>query len=154
MIEVKRVALVSLGLLGGCAAPEASGPAREADEREIKAVLEGWVAASVDGNADAYGSFITDDFVYLGPGAAPIEGKATVVEWVSGFFGATSFGFEWATDEIVLSGDLAVHRYSGVATMESTNGGDPRRLDRKYIDILRRVDGRWLTSRHMYNLND
>ena len=105
-------------------------------------------------DAEAYGSFVTDDFVYLGPGMHAIEGRAEVVEWVSGFFGASSFDFEWDTDEIAISGDLAVHRYSGTATMQSQDGGEPRRVDRKYIDVLRRVDGRWLTSRHMYNLDD
>ena len=149
------VALLACAPLLACGeAPSESGPSSAADEAAIQAVLEGWVAASIEGDAEAYGSFVTDDFVYLGPGAPAIEGKAAVVEWVSGFFGATSFEFDWATDEITISGDLAVHRFSGVATMRSQDGGEPGLLDRKYVDVLRRVDGRWLTSRHIYNLND
>ena len=151
----RLVSLLVLIILPGCTepAPEAAAP-RDEDVASIQAVLEGWVAASVEGDAQAYGTFITDDFVYLGPGMESIAGKAEVVEWVSGFFGATSFEFEWETDEIAIAGDLAVHRYSGIATMRSQDGGEPRLIDRKYIDVLRRVDGTWLTSRHMFNLNN
>ncbi len=147
--------LLACTVLVSCAdVASESAPSNEADERAIRAVLEGWVAASIEGDAEAYGSFITEDFAYMGPGAPAIDGKAKVVEWVSGFFGATSFEFDWGTEEIMISGDFAVHRYSGVATMQSQDGGEQRLLDRKYIDVLRRVDGRWLISHHIYNLNE
>jgi ketosteroid isomerase-like protein len=97
-----------------------------------------WVRVAEEGDAEAYGRHLTDDFIFLGPDAPPVIGKAAVVPWVAGFFADFEFTFpEWTTDEILEA------------------GGEPSILDRKYMDILiRGGDGQWRVSRHMFNLNN
>ena len=84
-----------------------------------------------------------------------MTGKEAILTSVAGFFDAFSVTIPvWTTDEVVVSGDLAVHRYSNVAILTPKAGGDPVELDRKNMDVLRKQpDGRWLVSRHMFNLN-
>ena len=125
------------------------------DSEAIGEMFREWVHASEAGDAEADGEFITDDFIYLGPGAPPVLGKDAFVPWVAGFFADFKFLLpDWATDEIVVSGDMPVHRCSGVAILEPRSGGESTLLDRKYLDILRKgADGRWRVSHHMFNLN-
>ena len=129
--------------------------AASSDIEAIKASFAELVAVAEAGDADSYLRYITDDAIYLGPGAAPVVGKAAIHEFVAGFFAEWVFSFPtWTIDEIVVSGDLAIYRYSAVATFTKKDGSDSFSEDRKYMDVFRKVeDGRWLLSRHMYNLN-
>ncbi len=124
------------------------------DEQQIKDVLSGLVAAAQAGDPDAYISFVTTDAVMMWSGQPAVVGHDAIHEFMSGFSGATDFDFEGRTDEIQIIGDWALHRYSGVAVMSPTDGGEVIRLDRKYIDILRREGGTWKLSHHIYNLNE
>jgi ketosteroid isomerase-like protein len=155
--RIDVVPLLACTLLLGCAQRDElpRRPTAAEDEAAIRGVLADWVRVAEEGDAEAYGSHVTDDFIFLGPDAPPVVGKAAVVPWVAGFFADFEFIFpEWTTDEILISGDVAVHRYSGVATLTPKAGGEPSILDRKYLDILiRGGDGQWRVSRHMFNLN-
>ena len=131
-------------------------PTAEQDVEAVKTVMADWIRVAEKGDAEGYGAHITDDFIYLGPGAPPVAGKATVVPWVAGFFSEWRFAFpEWTTEEVIISGDIAIHRMSGIAVMTPKAGGEVVRLDRKYVDVLRRgPDGQWRAARHMYNQNN
>jgi ketosteroid isomerase-like protein len=57
-------------------------------------------------------------------------------------------------EEVIVAGDIAIHRYSGIATLTPKMGGEPVIADRKFMDVLRREsDGQWRVARHMFNLN-
>jgi len=146
----------ALVLTASCtaAAPSSDGTTA-ADVEGIKQSFAGFVAASEAGDADAYAAYLTEDALYLGPGAPAIVGREAIREFAVGFFAEWTFSLpEWTTEEITVSGDLAVHRHSGVPVFSPKAGGDSQREDRKYMDVMRRTaDGRWLLARHMYNLN-
>lgn len=129
--------------------------ATSGDIEAIKASFAELVAVAEAGDADGYLRFITDDAIYLGPGAPPVAGKQAIHEFVSAFFAEWVFSFpSWTIDEIVVSGDLAIYRYSAVATFAKKDGSDSFSEDRKYMDVFKKAeDGGWLLSRHMYNLN-
>jgi uncharacterized protein (TIGR02246 family) len=126
-----------------------------ADIEAIKTSFAELVAVAEAGDADGYLRYITDDAIYLGPGAEPVVGKEAIREFVAGFFADWVFSFPtWAIDEIVVSGNLAIYRYSAVATFTKKDGSDSFEEDRKYMDVFSKAqDGQWLLSRHMYNLN-
>jgi uncharacterized protein (TIGR02246 family) len=125
----------------------------ESDQQQIKEVLTGIVAAAQAGDPDAYITFVTEDAVMMWEGQPAVIGHKAIHEFMSGFSGDTSFDFQGQTDEIQVVGDWALHRHSGVATMAPAYGGEATQLDRKYIDILRRVNEEWKISHHIYNLN-
>lgn len=148
--------LVTLLAAHACAPRRPSvGPETTADANAIRAAFAAWVRTAEAGDAAGYGRYITDDFVFLGPGARPRVGKSTVLPWVERWFADWQFTFpQWTTEEVIVVGDLAIHRYSGVATLTPKKGGAPITADRKYIDIVRReADGQWRVARHMFNLN-
>ena len=149
--------LFSIALLAvsACASDRDRVNLEAADVEAIKAAFTGWVKVAEAGDAQGYGRFITDDAIFLGPGSAPIAGKDTLIPWLAGWFAEWQFSFpEWNTEEVIVAGDIAIHRYSGVATLTPKRGGEATVADRKYIDILRReADGQWRVARHMFNLN-
>ena len=58
------------------------------------------------------------------------------------------------TDEVAVAGDLAFHRYTGVLWVKPKQGGDPRRNDRRYIDVFRREPGGgWRVWQHIFTSN-
>lgn len=127
--------------------------ARASDQQQIKDVLSGIVAAAQTGDLDAYLSFVTENAVMMWGGQAEVIGHAAVHEFMTQFSGGTQFDVEWETDEIEIFGNRAYHRYSGVAIQTPNDGGDVLRLDRKYLDLLRKEGGSWRISHHIYNLN-
>lgn len=125
------------------------------DINAIKNTFAGLVAVAEAGNADGWFDYITDDAVYLLPGFSPIFGAEAIRDFVNGFLKDWSFSFpNWTIEKITVSGDLAIYRYSGIATMTSHDGSESISEDRKYIDVYRKgKDDHWLLARHMYNLS-
>jgi len=127
----------------------------DADSDAVKATFTDWVRAAEAADAQRYGRFITEDFVFLGPGGLPVEGRESVVQWLGTWFADWQFSFPaWTDADVMVGGDLAIHRYSGVATLTPRAGGAPTHADRKYMDVMRReANGQWRVARHMFNLN-
>ena len=153
-----RMTLIPFGLvLALCCTPSNRSPESNtaADVEAIRAVLADAVRASEAGDADAYIKYITDDALILAPGQPPIEGKATIHSWITVFFADYEFSLpQWTTNEVIVRGDIAIHRFSGVATLTSKKDGNAFVADRKYMDVLRKeADGQWRIARHMLNLN-
>ena len=119
------------------------------------AAFEEILAASEAGDAKRCMSSYAEDAIYLGAGAPPIAGKEAIYELIAGFFSDWDFSFSpWHLDEIMISGDLAIIRYSGIARMKQKDGSKEINQDRKCLDVFRQApDGQWLLSRHMFNLN-
>src|SRR5947209_14906220 len=96
-------------------------------------------------------TYLTDDAVIvdMAEGQAPMVGRKAIHPWVKDFF--AKFATTWAekSQEIVVVGDTAFRRYTGIATFTPKQGGEPTRNNRKYLDVLRSgADGRWRVSRH------
>ena len=90
-------------------------------------------------------------------GPRPARGRREAGDspWIRDFFARYTFKFsDWNSKEVVVAGDVAFHRYTGVATLTPRAGGASLRQDRKYLDVFRRgADGRWRASHHVFNLN-
>jgi uncharacterized protein (TIGR02246 family) len=134
----------------------AFGQTADADRKAIRSEWEGWIKVAESGDADHYMKYLTDDAVIIdmAEGQAPIVGSKAIAPWVKDFFARFTFTWTEQSQEIVVVGDRAFRRYTGVATFTPKAGGDPSRNDRKYLDVLRRgPDGRWRVSHHVFTLN-
>ena len=105
--------------------------------------------------AEIYLGFHTEDAVLMFPGAPSVQGHQSIRPFIIGFVRDFEFSApDLTTEEIIISGDLAVHRFSAVAWTVAREGGDTIRDDRKYMDILRKgEDGKWRVARHIFNSN-
>jgi len=125
-----------------------------ASREAVVAVFDELLAASEAGDAEAYLSSLANDAVMMYSGQPSVVGKKAIEAFAVDFFERFHFKFApWQSEEVIVAGTWAFHRYSGIATITPKEGGEPVILDRKYIDILRLEGGSWKVSHHIFNTN-
>lgn len=115
------------------------------DERSIRNLVENWQAATIGGEHQRVLELVTDDVVFLVPGAEPF-GK----ERFSAALGAMKdVSFEGKTDiqEIRVIGDWAFLR-THIDISVTPAGASPARRSGHTLTILTKdTDGRWRIAR-------
>jgi uncharacterized protein (TIGR02246 family) len=119
--------------------------AGEDDERQIRKLIDSWIAASNARNLPALMDMMTDDVVFMTPGRAPF-GKAE--------FAADSQRMKSVTidaraevQEIEVFGPRAYIR-NHIRVELTSPGQAPRRMSGYAMSILRKeADGRWRIAR-------
>jgi uncharacterized protein (TIGR02246 family) len=131
-----------------------AGQTTESHQKAIRTSFREWLKAAESGDADAYVSFLTDDAVVVSPGQAELSGRAAILTSVREFVARNVLTFaDWRSQEIVVFGDAALHRYTIVTTLHPKGGGDPVAQEQRYLDVLRRgADGQWRVSHHTFNV--
>lgn len=148
---------VILLLSAAMSAGVVQGQSADQDKDAIRAVFENWRRAVNAGDADAFLAAFRDDamFIDMAPGMVPMVGRESFQPFFRDFF--ATFNLAWTdcqSQEIVVVGDLAFHRYTGVFTVTPKQGGEATRDDRRYLDLFRRdTDGRWRVWQHIFTVN-
>ena len=125
------------------------------DIDEVMKVFHSILSAAEKGDVEGYLDAITDDAVMMYSGMPAIIGKKAARSFITDFLRNNRFQFtDYTFQEKRVMEDWALMRFTGVAVISPKNGGEPSILDRKYIDIYRRENGRWRLSHHIYNLNE
>jgi uncharacterized protein (TIGR02246 family) len=115
------------------------------DERQIRAMVAQWMAASIAGDVSAMLELMTDDAIFLTPGAAPF-GKQAFAAAAQGMKDVRMTG-RCDIQEIEVLGDRAYIRNHIEISLSKTDG-PPRRMSGDTLGILRKgADGRWRLSR-------
>ena len=149
-----RTLLVGLVLNAAFAIPTALAQTMDRDRRAIETAFDEVIAAAKRGDATAYLTYFAKDAVLaeMTPGQQPVVGANALRPWITDFL--AKYTFDWSdykSEEILIAGDLAFHRYTGVASFAPKSGGDTMRLHRRYIDMLRRDSrGGWKIWHHVW----
>jgi ketosteroid isomerase-like protein len=108
-------------------------------EDEVRAVSAAWDEVLIGNDAPRVATFMTDDWVYVGPnGATP---KADIIGWIaSGRLTHHSMAVV-GTDRVVRAGDAVL-----VTARKASSGawdGVPYTADEWISEVYVRTDGRW-----------
>lgn len=109
--------------------------------------------------AEFYANAHTEDAVLMFPGEPGIVGRENVYAYIKDNFSKvlSEYVFEfpnWNTEELIITGNWAFHRFDGIAVLRPKKGGESIEFDRKYLDIWKKSpEGDWKIARHIYNLN-
>jgi ketosteroid isomerase-like protein len=123
------------------------------DAAAITEAFKAWVNVCESGDAAGYLDYVTDEFVYCGPDQKPIGSKTAVSGVMTEFFEKRRFALpEWKTEQVLVAGDTALHRYTGTAVLTRKSDGRSVTQDRTYVDVLRKINGRWLVAVHSFEL--
>jgi ketosteroid isomerase-like protein len=147
-------------IVSSCGQPEQRLASHHEAERirvRFTQVLTDFSAATTPAvAADAYLSAHTKDALLMFSGAEAVQGHAAIRPLIVDFAKAYKFTLsDWKSEELIVSGDLAIHRFSDTAVMTPRIEGNVIRERRKYLDVWRKGgDGEWRIALHIYNRND
>lgn len=126
----------------------------EAEREAVMEAFKGLIVVSETGDVEGYMNHLSEEAVMMYSGQPAVVGTAKIRSFITDFFKNYKFQFNpWQSDEIQVLGDWSFHRYSGIATITPKGGGESVKLDRKYIDILRKEAGSWKVTHHIFNTN-
>ena len=151
--------LVLTLLLVPAAVSPATPPAQVVDEAAdvaaIKRMYEARASGIQEHGALGYAEAFAEDGMLMPPNAAAVVGRDSIRRWAEDFFSSYSIRFMITSEEIQVSGDLAVRRFTASGTYTSSRDGEITEFDQKYLDILRRqADGTWRISHHAWSSNN
>ena len=119
--------------------------AEEDDARQIRELVDSWIAASNSGDVSALMDMMTDDVVFMTPGRAPF-GKAEFAA-DSGRMKSVAIDARAEVQEIEVFGPRAYIR-NHVRVELSSPGQAPKRMSGFTMSVLRKeADGRWRIAR-------
>ena len=115
------------------------------DERQIRALIDAWIAASNARNLPALMDMMTDDVVFMTPGRAPF-GKAEFAA-DSQRMKSVAIDARAQVQEIEVFGPRATIR-NHIRVELTSPGQAPKRMSGYAMSILRKeADGRWRIAR-------
>jgi uncharacterized protein (TIGR02246 family) len=116
------------------------------DERAIRALVDGWMAATRSGDVATVLGLMTDDAVFMVPGREPFGRE--VFAAASGDMRGAEIDGNSDIVELTILGDWAWMRAHITVSMTSPGGGAPIRRSGYTLTILRKeADGKWRLAR-------
>lgn len=159
------IILAGLVLLTGACNQTAQAPAgntkaetnkpvvnRSAEEADLKATDIAWSAAAGTKNADAVAGFMTADGATLPPNEPIAKGMESVKKGWAGILSLKDVEISWqpATVQVAESGEIGYT--SGTYKLSFTNPKGTKVNDTgKYLEVWKKVDGKWKCYLDMYN---
>jgi uncharacterized protein (TIGR02246 family) len=132
--------------------PRGEGPTEVDDEAAIRRLYDDWKNAVLSKDADRFGLFVTDDCVFLAPGAEPIRGGEAVVAIYRSMFGRGELDQQFEIRELRIEGNIAFVWGVDSARITPLGGGDVVTTRGMGMSILERgSDGAWRFARGINN---
>lgn len=139
---MKRTLLVIALLMIATVAMAKTPPADVA--ATIRANTEAFDAAMRAGNVEGFMAFYADDAVLMPPNAPAFNGAENVRKFWGGLLAAGATDVNLTTDDVLVSGDLAVERGHFELTKPFPDTG-------KYIVVWRKRGGKWQIVDDIFN---
>jgi ketosteroid isomerase-like protein len=147
--------MLSLALLCAAGCSGSGGAPRQAtdtsaDEATIRAATAAWIDAYNVGDVDKIVAFYAEDTVLMPANAPALKGRAAVRAFlVADMASARKAGLAYkdGPGDVGVAGDLAWH--AGASLVVDAQGATV--ATGKYIEVWRRMDGRWLMVRDIWN---
>jgi uncharacterized protein (TIGR02246 family) len=108
-----------------------------------------WIAAVNSTDIDAYAQLVTDDLVWIPPGAEPVVGRAAFRSWLEPFF--NRFTYETVIENVKAHESEAWIAETGTVTshMAPRAGGPGGSHDSRYFVLWRREWTEWKINRYV-----
>lgn len=144
------------GLLVAVAAACAPTPAApvdtSADVAAINALADQEMAAFSAGDMEAIRSIFAEDVISMPPNEPAVNGHAGLDAWLTAMMEQVTVSGRYTSSDVIVSGDLAVHRFTGELTMTPKAGGDAMTETVKGVHVLRKqADGTWKITQDVWN---
>ena len=127
-----------------------SGTSQE--ETAVIRVQQAKANAIHDGDFEAWLELHAEDVVFVPPGERISAAKAALREWAKPVFENFLMEDTETVDEVLVSSDLAVIRYSYTNRFTLKSGGETTSdVGRGFVIFRQQRDGDWKIARHIWN---
>lgn len=142
--------LCLIPLLGCTRSP--APPDTAADVQAVNQVREREIAAFSAGQPDTLASLFTSDAVIMPPNEPVLNGSAALRTWAQAIADQATVRGQYTSSDVVVVGDWAIDRYTGLLTITPKGGGAANEERVKGIHIFRRQpDGSWRIVQDVWN---
>jgi ketosteroid isomerase-like protein len=150
MTRLPHLGSLSAGLLFlGCSQQPA--PTTDADLQAVRQVLQAEIDAANAGDLPGFKAILSPDAVVMPPNEPAHQG-ADLDQWLKTFFEQFSIKVNEKHDELVVSGEWAINRYSFEWTVTPKAGGSGTTEAGVGIHLLHRQgDGSWKLARDIWH---
>jgi uncharacterized protein (TIGR02246 family) len=146
MGSIHRASAVVLAL--ACLVPATS--ARSEDVRNaVEVGNRAFVTAFARGDATAVANLYTGDAQVIAPGAPVASGRPAIAEFWQGFIDSGVKEVALETAEVESAGDLACE--TGTVRLVAQDG---TASEARYVVVWKRVDGKWMLHRDIWNSSE
>jgi ketosteroid isomerase-like protein len=151
-IQLLSISL-ALALTAGCGQPVSTTQvpsSTAADEATIRAGTGIWTDAYNAGEVDKIVALYTEDAVVMPANVPALKGHAAIKDFLMKDTAAAKSAGLTAKDgvgDVGISGDLAWH--AGTSSIVDASGKTVE--TGKYVEVWRRIDGKWLMVRDIWN---
>lgn len=121
----------------------------QSDEREIRELVDTWIAATKKGDLETVLSLMADDVVFLLPGRPPMIGKSAFAEAARAQSdqGPPQFDGTSEIQEIKVLGEWAFMWTKLSVVVTPPGGAPPMARAGHTLSILKKQNGRWVLAR-------
>jgi uncharacterized protein (TIGR02246 family) len=150
------MAIVRAILLFVACASAVPALAQTDDKASVTAFYQEWFGAVSQG-PERYASFYAPDGMIMPPGLPPAQGREAIAKWMresqaSARYSTIPSGI--SVDEMrFLNPDWVVYRSTLRGKRVPKDGSPAAEFETKYVDLLRRLDGKWQVMYRMWSDN-
>lgn len=127
---------------------------REQDKQIITAISSARAQAFNEGNAAEIARYFSDDSFLMAPGTETLRGKEAVRGYYQAIFDQYETILDSGYEEVLVDGNLAYGRGFAKVTLIDKNTGDSTYSTSKYLNILEKREGIWITTHDIWNGNE
>ena len=120
----------------------------EKDEKEIRTLVDTWMAATREGDLDRVLELMAEDAVFLVAGKPPMRGREAFAAAARESWAGGQMKFDGQSDiqEIRVEGDAA-YMWQRLSVEATSPDGKKNKRSGHTLTVLRRENGRWLLAR-------
>jgi len=125
------------------------------DEAALRKWMQDYVANNNRGDFENYGSFWTEDAIWMPPGAPMVSGKSSILKFAEPVFNQYKIDQKAAIEEIRISGNLAyIRAVFNEVCIPNMADADTIRIQNKDIFIFtKEPGGAWIATHCVWNYN-
>src|SRR5262245_7821890 len=120
------------------------------EERNIEAAISEFIKAYNSGDLEKVLAYYGEDLIKVRNGAAR-ETKPDTARRISAVFENFQTRVDVVNEEIRASGEFAFVRGTFKVSLTPKAGGDQQTMERRFLEIWQKVNGRWIVIRTMDN---
>jgi len=125
---------------------------RTAEENELRAADVAWSEAAGKKDVDAVAGFMTDDGATLPPNEPAAKGRNAVKKGWANLLGLKDVSVKWEPTQVQVANSGEIGYTNGTYDLSFTDPKGAKVNDKgKYVEIWKKVDGKWKCYLDMYS---